>query len=82
MGRKGRNSEGALMFTVTMMVCSILHGATCKTAELTFADEGQAATPYGCMIGGMMQVAKWSTEHPNWSVQGWKCGRPRMEAKA
>jgi hypothetical protein len=34
------------------------------------------------MIGGMMQVAKWGAEHPNWSVQGWKCGRPRMEAKA
>jgi hypothetical protein len=70
------------MFTITMMVCSILHGASCKTAEITFVDEGQGATPYGCMIGGMFQVAKWGAEHPNWSIHGWRCGRPSLQAKA
>ena len=71
------------MFSIVILACSILHGAQCQTKELVFVDEGQSATPYGCMVGGMQQVAKWATEHPNWSVHGWKCGRPSgQHAKA
>lgn len=70
------------MFAITMTICSVLHGATCKNAELTYADEGQAATPYACMVGGMIEIAKWQETHPNWRVVHWKCGRPGMYAKA
>jgi hypothetical protein len=75
-------SMGVLMFTVYLLACSILHGATCQTKEITFVDEGQSNTPYGCMIGGQQQAAKWASENPNWSVQGWRCGRPSAHAKA
>lgn len=65
----------AEMMQLTLMVCSILHGATCRETHMTFADEGQFITPYGCMIGGIHRVAEWSALHPNWSVARWHCER-------
>lgn len=70
------------MYAIIVTVCSILHGATCKEAELVFADEGQSRTPYACLIGGMMEVSKWQVEHPNWRVASWKCGRAGVYARA
>lgn len=70
------------MFTIILTICSVVQGATCKQAELTYADENQAATPYGCMIGGMIEVSKWQASHPNWRVHRWQCGRAGMYAKA
>jgi hypothetical protein len=61
------------MMQLTLLVCSILHGAQCRETHLTYADEGQFATPYGCAIGGMHRVAEWSEAHPNWSVTRWRC---------
>lgn len=70
------------MFQITMTICSILHGATCKEAELLYVDEGQSMMPYACMIGGMIELAKWSEAHPNWTVSRWKCGKAGQYAKA
>ena len=62
------------MIEIILTACSILHGAQCKYVPLSFADEGQLATPYGCMIGGMNVAAKWASDNPNWTVSRWKCG--------
>ncbi len=63
-----------MFMELTLLVCSIVHGATCKETALTFADEGQMATPYGCALGGMHRIVEWQQQHPNWSVKRWGCG--------
>lgn len=30
-------------------------------------------TPMTCLIGAQPQLAKWTNEHPNWTVKSWKC---------
>lgn len=69
------------MIELVMTVCSIVHGASCHEAKLTFVDEGQFATPYGCLIGGMHHIVEWSEAHPNWSVARWQCGQAGRFAK-
>ena len=64
------------MWEITITACSIIQGATCTTASLTYPDEGQSMMPYACMIGGMSEIAKWAEAHPNWSIARWQCGTP------
>jgi hypothetical protein len=70
------------MIAIIVTACMASHLATCRELELSFADEQQLNTPYGCMITGQQIVAKWNTEHPQYTVARWRCGRAGQYAKA
>lgn len=27
-----------------------------------------------CVAGGQVEVARWASEHPDWTVRRWRCG--------
>jgi hypothetical protein len=67
------------MTTLAMIVCSILHdGGRCKEVELTYAD----ISVMTCLMAGMPEVARWGSEHPNWTVAKWSCRPAGLYAKA
>lgn len=68
------------MIELVLAVCSILHGQTCKNVKLTYiADQ---VTPYSCAMYGQIEISRWQTGHPNWSLKKWTC-RPKADvAKA
>lgn len=70
------------MFEILLTVCSVLEGAACHQASLVYADEGQSAMPYACMVGALPELAKWQAEHPNFSIARWQCGVAGRFAKA
>lgn len=53
-------------------VCSILHGATCKTVTLTFAAD--QVSHVECMTYGQLALVEWREAHPNWTISRWRCG--------
>lgn len=67
------------LIELTMTICSILHGASCRTETLTYMAE--SVTPFACMRYGQPEIAKWAETHPNWSVAKWRCGPAREVAK-
>lgn len=69
------------MISIFFMACSIVNGGGCREMEISFANDGQFATPYGCAIGGMMRLAEWKNEHPNHTVGRYKCERTGKYAR-
>jgi len=59
------------MIELVVAVCSILHGASCKEVSLVFADVSLLQCQIGA--GAQIEVAKWKSEHPEWSVHTYRC---------
>lgn len=70
------------MFEIAFVACSILNGARCVDKVLTFEDSGQGVMPYACMMPAMHELAKWQEQHPNWTINGWRCGAAGRFARA
>lgn len=58
---------------IELVITACLLSGQCKEFTLAFQDEGQFNTPYGCMVGGQIEIAKWKEAHPKYSVQRWRC---------
>lgn len=67
------------MIELVIAVCSILHGGSCKEVSLVFADVSLIQCQIGA--GAQMEVAKWRSEHPEWSVHKYKCQEAGKFAK-
>lgn len=67
------------MIEIVVSVCLMSAPARCKDVTLSF--EADNVTPFQCMMYGQPEIAKWTEEHPNWSVQRWSCGQARQIAK-
>lgn len=67
------------MIELVIAVCSILHGASCKEVSLVFADVSLLQCQIG--VGAQMEIAKWKSEHPEWSTHKYHCQQAGQFAK-
>lgn len=58
-----------MLYSISMAVCSILHGG-CHIETLT-VDPELGAIPYMAMKGVEIEMAKWSAEHPEYTIAKW-----------
>jgi hypothetical protein len=72
-------NQGADMIEILLSVCMVSDPQRCKDVHLTYAAE--SVTPHQCMMFGQAEIAKWSTGHPKWRVDRWKCQKPGQVAK-
>lgn len=68
------------MIEIVILVCSISEPAKCENVRLGYM--AQAVTPQQCMQYGQHEIAKWMESHPKWRIKRWRCGQPKMQAKA
>lgn len=60
-----------MFFHLVMKVCLASNPSYCKDESIRF--EGSVPLPYECSRVGMVELAKWSEDHPNWTIQKFKC---------
>ena len=58
-----------MLYEITMAVCSILHGG-CHAENLTVQPEF-SAIPYMAMKSVEVEMAKWSADHPEYTIAKW-----------
>jgi hypothetical protein len=61
--------------TIVLATCLIGSPSTCKDIYLQVAPENGASLqlPYYCARQGQIEVQKWISDHPGWSVERWSC---------
>ena len=59
------------MIILVLTVCLAGSPTDCKDVNLTFMT--QYASQMQCMRYGQGEIAKWSTEHPGWTLKKWRC---------
>ena len=69
------------MYEIALTVCLLGEPGKCHEVHLTYVDEGQSATPFGCMMGAQPHIAEWLMQHPGHVPGRWTCGRPKSLAK-
>ncbi|NVO23106.1 hypothetical protein HJ526_13735 [Donghicola sp. C2-DW-16] len=65
------------MIELLFTACLASTPGICEEKSLTFVD----VTPMACMMGAQPELAKWQTEHPKFTVQGWKCRAVNLNAQ-
>lgn len=65
---------------IELVLTACLIGGQCKEIKLSYSDEGQFSTPYACMVGAQVEIAKWLEGHPKYIVQRWTCRQAKSEA--
>lgn len=60
-----------MFFHLVMKICLIGSPQVCKDESIRF--EGQVPLPFECSRVGMVELAKWSEDHPTWVVNKFKC---------
>lgn len=68
------------MIEIVISVCLIQEPSRCQDVRLNYM--AQAATPQQCMMHGQHEIMKWLEDHPKWRIAKWRCGVPKMQAKA
>lgn len=68
------------MIELVLTVCLLAAEGQCKEVRLSFQDEQQFSTPYGCMIGGQIEITKWNESHPKYFVKRWSCRPAGIES--
>ena len=66
------------MIELVALVCLIAEPAACRDQAVAAA---AVATPFQCLMGAQVELAKWAVEHPEWRVKGWKCQRAGRMAR-
>jgi hypothetical protein len=59
------------MMELVIAACLAADLSRCKNVSLTYSADG--LSPEQCMMTSMPEIAKWSTEHPNWVPMRWSC---------
>ena len=57
---------------LVLAICMLSSPDTCREERLSVAMEETA--PMQCMIGAQAIIAEWTTTHPKWKVEKWRCG--------
>jgi hypothetical protein len=57
------------MLTIVLTVCLQAEPARCKEERIDFN-----GSPMACLIQGSPIIAEWGYDHPDWTIQSWKCG--------
>ena len=71
---------------IAFAACSLIQtsGLPPKThcREWTIPLTAEATSPYVCMFGGQVEIAKWANAHPNWiRTPGYECRPTGQVAK-
>ena len=61
------------MIQLLMTVCAAASPYHCKEEAMVFAEPG--LTAYMCVLKGQLEIAKWSEQHPGWTVRRYSCTR-------
>lgn len=67
------------MIEIAAAVCLFSAPDRCKDISLVF--EAEAITPYTCVMYGQGELAKWTSDHPNWRIAKWTCRPAGQVAK-
>ncbi len=67
------------MIQMLMTVCAAASPYHCKDETMVFAEPD--LTAYMCVLKGQLEIAKWSKQHPGWTVRRYACTRVRQFAK-
>lgn len=57
------------MIELAFTVCMLMNPAECEDRSLLFVE----VTPMQCMIGAQSVLAPWSSEHPRWRIESYRC---------
>jgi hypothetical protein len=61
------------MITLFVIYCMVLNPTMCRTLELVPADHEIVSIPE-CIRGGAMgDIARFTLDHTQWQVKGWRC---------
>ena len=62
------------MIKLTILACSILHGAECR--EFSAVHDVSLMI---CVTRAQPQLAKWQRSHPNWKIAKYTCSQVDLE---
>ncbi|ANT63467.1 MULTISPECIES: hypothetical protein [Roseobacteraceae] len=57
------------MIELLFVACLSTAPDTCSERSLVYTD----VTPMACMMGAQPELARWVEEHPNFTVNRWRC---------
>ncbi|MFC3692772.1 hypothetical protein K6K41_09225 [Chenggangzhangella methanolivorans] len=60
------------MLTLVLTVCLQAEPTRCKDERIDFNGSATA-----CLVQGSPIIAEWGSDHPEWTIKSWKCGRSR-----
>jgi hypothetical protein len=60
-----------MMIELALVACLVSDPSTCKDVGLTYS--GESVTPMQCLMGAGPEIARWTDEHPRWTVRRWTC---------
>ena len=60
------------MLTILLTVCLQAEPTRCKDERIDFS-----GSPMACLVQGSPIIAEWGSDHPEWTIKSWKCGRRR-----
>lgn len=66
------------MIELIALICLASSPNVCRDEAITASAN---VTPFQCLMGAQIELAKWANEHPGWRVMGWKCQRAGMMAR-
>ena len=72
------SAKGSGMIELVLTVCALAQPNTCVDEHMLFDSDN---TLRQCMMSAPPFIAKWGTEHPEWTVQRWKCQYPKRDEK-
>lgn len=68
------------MIELIVLACLISDPNQCQSLALKYAHD--ATSMRECAMGGQIETARWSGDHPDWRVMKMSCVRPSQTAQA
>ena len=70
------------MFKIVIMACKLASGEPelCKEFQVQLYSDYNV-TQSQCITYSMVEVPKWASEHPEWTVKKWHCDIPKEHSK-
>jgi len=66
------------MIQLIALICLAASPSTCRDEAIATAAN---VTPFQCLQGAQIELAKWSANNPGWRIARWKCQRAGMMAR-
>ena len=56
---------------IELLIAACLAQGECRDHSLLYT--ARDVSLMTCLVAGQAEVARWNTEHPLWTVEGWEC---------
>lgn len=66
------------MVELIALICLAANPSVCRDQSIATAAN---ITPFQCLMGAQIELAKWSANNPTWKIARWKCQRAGMVAR-